>query len=108
MISITAYIGRENEHQYRLLQNGQPVVEGAVSRVRIKFGPYCLDTDQPDDPIEVDAEGVVTFRPGMVEGLQRGMYEGQLVVYDNPSPEGIVWDSVIVTAVPSPACEAMP
>lgn len=102
--SVRAWIGRDNAEVYRLTQDREPVQPGAVTRVVVRFGGYCLDS-ATDDVIEVDAEGILTVRFGQVEGLERGGYLGQIIVYDAPAEDGIMWQSIYVIAEESDACD---
>lgn len=107
--SLKVYIGRANEDRFQLLQDGEAVTPGAVSRVVLRLSKstteICIDTDEDADPIEVSNEGVVSMQLGLVEGLAAGIWRGQLRVYDNEDEEGIMWQLFVVEVFTSPDCE---
>jgi len=93
-----AYIGRDNVIRRTLLIDGKELTEGqktAVQRVTVKIGPYCLDTDESDDPIEYD-DGVVNIQIGLVEDIKRGYYTAKITVYDTVYVNGKAWGSFTV------------
>ena len=105
MSLLRAYIGRDNVQRLELRQDGELVAENAVTRAQFRFGPFCIDTDEVADPIELtDSATVVEMQLGRVEGASPGLLEGHLTVYDAVHPEGIGWQSFMVLVERWPAC----
>jgi len=88
---VTVYIARANRQRLLLEQDGETVVEGAVTRAQFKFGPYCLDTAGADPIALTDSATVVEMQAGLVPDLNAGRYMGKLTIWDNLHPEGIAW-----------------
>lgn len=111
MIELKAFVGRGNldvlsleyvpvgETSYRR------VAEGAVTRAILRFGAYCLDSDDSEHEIEL-AQGAtaVNVRIGLVPDIEPGTYHGHLTVYDSEHPNGIAWEYVRVKVEPWGVC----
>jgi hypothetical protein len=97
---LIAYIGRDNEDRLELLQDGVPVVAGAITGAVLRFGDYCLDTD--DDPtlayfLDSDNQ-TVCFKLGLITGLVTGKYKnGTLTLFDTQI-RMIAWSLINVTS----------
>lgn len=106
MTTLYAHIGRANRQRLALLQDGQAVAGGAVTRAVLRFGPYCLDTDEAGDPVAlVDGATVVEAQLGLTPGITQGAHRGKLTIYDNLNTEGIAWQDVIVVVDRWNVCE---
>jgi hypothetical protein len=105
MQAIHAWIGRDNVERLELIQDGDPVTADAVTRAVLRFGGYCLDTDVVDDTISLaDSATVVEVQIGQIAGLLPGYYQGHLIVYDNPHPNGIMWEQVVIIVSDAEDC----
>ena len=107
MNELIAYIGRENIAYLTLQQGGVIVAENAVTRAVFSFGDYCLDTDEDDDPILLtDSDTKVKLQLGLVEGLEVGIYIGQLTIWDAEMESGKAWgERILITVNEWNACE---
>lgn len=108
---LTAYIGRDNEDRLELLQDGVAVVAGAVTGAILRFGDYCLDTDE--DPTVIyflDANNqTLCLKLGLVSGLVAGKYKnGTLTLFDTVNTNGIAWSLINVTARAWNVCHVAP
>jgi hypothetical protein len=106
MTTLRAWVGRANRQRLQLLQDGVAVADGAVTRAVLKFGDYCLDTDEAGDPIElVDDATVVELQLGLVSGIAPMTATGRLTVYDNVHTQGIAWQEVLIDIGTWAVCE---
>jgi ABC-type antimicrobial peptide transport system ATPase subunit len=93
MSQITAFIGRANSHKITLLQNKAPVPANVVERAVLRFGDYCLDTDDLSMLFE-DNNTALRVKIGLTPLLVAGNYAGVLTVYDAAAVEGLAWDEI--------------
>ena len=101
-----AYIGRANAIVRELQAQDAPIdaaTADAITRVVLRFGPYCIDSDVAGDPISY-ADGRVTLQLGLVPGLEQGVYTARMTVYDAANPEGLAWGEFRVRVLPWEAC----
>ena len=99
-ISFDAFIGRGNTRTLTLTQGGATVAENAITRVVMRLGANCLDTDAPSDPFDlVNNATQVEMKLGLWEHAAAGTLEGHLVVYDALSPEGLAWPELETISV---------
>jgi hypothetical protein len=110
MASVTAYIGRDNIERLELLQDGVAVVAGAVTRAVLKFGSFCLDTDEITHAsiiyFETADNLVLCLCLGLVTDIRARVYEGKLTLWDATTTEGYAWDDVTITGIKWPVCPA--
>lgn len=102
----TIYLGRDNEVRRVLTANGQPLSaqqQAAVTRVVVRVGDVCLDTDVAMDPIEY-VDGVVTLKLGLSEELKPGMCNARLTVYDQANPNGLAFGDFALQVVAWGVC----
>ena len=88
-----AYIGRGNKRVITLLQGGAPVADDLVTRVVIRLGDVCIDSDVPTDPIALTNLGTtVELQLGLWSGAAPGEVVGYMTVYtDGGAAEGYAW-----------------
>ena len=107
MEQLLAYIGRDNEERLKLLQNGVPVAEGAVTRAVLKGDNFCIDTLDPEynNTIYLANNALeVHIRCGLIPGLVSGkMYPCKLTVYDTATELGYAWCKLRIIAIGWPA-----
>ena len=107
-ISFNAFIGRANARTIEILQGGAAVTENAITRVVLRLGAQCLDTDSLTDPIELRNNATELYlQLGLWEHATAGTVTGHLVVYDATATEGLAWpedETITVTFVDWPAC----
>lgn len=106
----TVYLGRDNVVVRELIQDGQPPVAHAISRVVARIGSVCIDS-QSDDEIQldvVDVNGIehthVTLTLGHLN-LSPTVHKVQLTAFDANHPDGIAWDEFWVYVKPWQVCE---
>lgn len=95
---ITAYIGRDNvetvllEYKPKNSTAYETVPVNTVTRAILRFGDYCLDTNDADPIFELtENETELAMQLGMVIDLAEGSHVGRLTVYDGDHPNGIPW-----------------
>lgn len=100
MEQIIAYIGRDNTQTVLLEYKPkgsiayETVPINTVTRAILRFGDYCLDTDDADPKFELtENETELAMQLGMVPNLVAGNYIGKLTIYDGTHPEGIPWQA---------------
>jgi hypothetical protein len=104
---INAYIGRNNYAELELMQDGVTVEEGAVTRAVLRFGSFCLDTEEVEhaDWIELNEDATkITLHLGLVTDLKPGRYNASLTLYDAASTKGIAWTTFVIRARSWPVC----
>jgi hypothetical protein len=107
LIELTTYLDRENEERLELLQDGVLVVAGAVTKVVLRFGEFCVDSDVDTDVIYfLDSDKqVLCLRLGLTADLVVGKYKkGTLTVWDSLSEFGIAWAEITVVVKPWAVC----
>ena len=99
METITAYIGRDNiqtvllEYKPKSGTAYETVAINTVTRAILRFGDFCLDTDDADPIFELtEDETELAMKLGMVTDIVAGDYIGQLTIYDGTHPNGIPWE----------------
>ena len=105
--TLTAYLGRDNEDRLELLQDGDPVVAGAATGAVLRFGSYCLDTD--DDPTLIyflDSDNqTICFKIGLTPELVVGKYKkGTLTLFDALNSNGLAWEEITIIVKPWDVC----
>ena len=107
-ISFDAYIGRANARTIELTQGGAPVSANAITRVILRLGDSCLDTDEPTDPISLQNNATELYMQlGLWDSAVVGTMTGHLVVYDAEATEGLAWpegETISVTFVNWDVC----
>jgi hypothetical protein len=96
------FVGRANKIFLTLLQDGSSdnVRSDAIYRAMFKFGDFCVDTDNLDDPIElIEDNKKIQMQLGLVPGIQPGIYDGRLTVFDTGAPMGIAWGDPVKVKV---------
>ena len=92
-----AYIGRDNVIQRVLLVDGEELTEIqklAITRVTVKVGSYCLDTE---DGVNINYDdGVVSITAGLIDGIRKGTYTADVTVYDSSIINGNAWGSFTI------------
>ena len=99
---LTVYLHRDHEAWFQLKQRdpetGDTVIVPAyaVTRAVLKLqgdeSTYCLDTNDPNDPIQLlDSAQVLGLRLGRIPDLQAGQYLGFLTLFDASTPHGEPW-----------------
>lgn len=107
VLLLTAYIGRGNEEKLDLLEDGAVVDAYAVTRAVLRFGDYCLDTDDvgDEDLIALNANGQeLSLHLGLIPGLEAGRYSGFLTLYDHVATDGIAWAQIDIVVDEWTAC----
>ena len=105
MITVNAFVGRSNRQRLQLLQDGEPVAPGAITRAVLRFSTYCLDTAVGNDPIAlVDDATVVETQIGLLTDLEPVIATGTVTIYDNLAVDGIAWQRVLVNVKPWETC----
>lgn len=108
-IKLKAYVGRGNVSRIRLLIDGETIPPNVATRVVLRFGGHCLDTDNSEHPIQlVDDATRVEAKLGLVEGITPTEGDcpllGTLTVYDAATAEGIAWYRVTAHVYAWPVC----
>ena len=102
-----AYIGRDNVIQRVLLVDEEELTsiqKAAITRVTVKIGSFCLDTD---DGINIAySDGVVTMTVGLIEDIRKGTYPADITVYDSSAVNGNAWGSFTVFVDDWGVCDA--
>ena len=105
-MQVTAYMGRVNEDQFELVQDGKIVDPGVVTRAVLKFGEHCIDTDVDTTIISLDDDAqVVKMTLGLIEDLSEGSYVGKLTIYDAVAVKGFAWYTFNITVKSWEVCE---
>jgi len=106
METLTFYVARANEELLELTQDGETVNEDAVLRAVLRFGPYCLDTDEHPTLIELyDSAQKLRIKAGLIEGIKSGDYIGHLTLYDAlTEDDGLKWQDFRVQVRPWNVC----
>ena len=105
--TIYAYIGRDNEEQFELLQAGSLVTAEAVTRAVLKSSSFCLDTDVDTTLIyfETTDNQTLCLKPGLITGLTTGQrIVAYLTLYDTVNTNGIAWEDFLVITSTWPVC----
>lgn len=101
-----AYIGRDNKTRRELLINGNELSSSdktAITRVTVKIGPYCLDTDVGDNISY--SNGIVEMTIGLIENIRKGLYNAEVTVFDGSMTNGKAWGSFTVYVDNWDTCE---
>lgn len=110
--TLMAYIGRSNVETLTLEYRPEgetefvTVPETTVLRAVFRFGAYCIDSENEDDPIELSDDATkVHMQLGRIPLLGEGRYrDGLLTIYDAEHPDGLAWAEYRVRAVSWPVC----
>ena len=110
--TLMAYIGRSNVETLTLEYRPEgetafvTVPEEAVLRAVFRFGAYCIDTNNEDDPIELGSNATkVHLQLGLIPLLAPGRHkDGLLTIYDAEHLDGLAWAEYSVRVVPWPVC----
>jgi len=110
MATITFYAGTANKVKLTIKVNGSVVAGDLLTRAMLRFGPYCLDTDN------VEHEDIFTFtddatklevKAGLLDGIQAGFYDGMLSIFDAASgTDGLACERFIVVIESWSKCPA--
>ena len=113
METITAYIGRDNIQTVLLElkpKSGtayETVAINTVTRAILRFGDFCLDTDDADPIFELtEDETELAMKLGKVTNLTTGAYYAYLTIYDANHPNGIPWANFNISVQNWPVCAA--
>ena len=100
------YINRDNIEKLALLQDGVAVTAGAVTKAVLKFGDYCINTDDDSDQIYfLDSDNqTVCVKIGQISSIAVGRYEGILTIYDSTAVNGLAWVEVEVNVYEWAVC----
>ena len=109
METITVEIGRDRVHRIAFTVDGEPVNDDALTKAVLRFGEYCLDTEEGGGLTFVESKTAVDVELGLVEGLTKGAYVGHLTAMDGLHENGLPFGQVIINAINWPVCpEAEP
>jgi len=113
MEKLRFFIGRDNITNVKLQlktvddTDFVDVDDGVVLRAVLKFGSYCLDTDEEEHAdffSLADDETVVSIKGGLIPNLVKGDYTAYLTIYDAVAEDGISWQSFRIQARDWPIC----
>ena len=94
-INIDAFIGRANSREITFLEDrdtNTAVPDSTITRVVIKLGANCLDTDSVTDPIALTNNNTKLYMQlGLWEHATESAMQGHIVVYTAEHPEGLAW-----------------
>jgi hypothetical protein len=102
------YIDRDNIEKLALLQDGVAVTAGAVTKAVLKFGDYCINTDDDSDQIYfLDSDNqTVCIKIGQIDSISVGRYKGTLTIYDSTAVNGLAWVEVEANVYAWDVCPA--
>jgi len=102
------YIDRENIEGLTLEIDGGTVPAETVTKVTLKFGDYCIDTDNDSDQIYfTDSNNqAISIKLGQVDSIAVGRYSGTLTIYDAETVNGLAWIRVKVEIFAWAVCPA--
>ena len=100
------YIDRDNIEKLALLQDGVAVTAGAVTKAVLKFGDYCINTDDDSDQIYfLDSDNqTVCIKLGQIDSITVGRYEGTMTIYDSEAVNGLAWVEVEINVYEWDVC----
>lgn len=110
---ITVFNDRDNVTRLELLEDGELVPEHAAKRAVLRFpasssptgDEVCLDTDVDAEIELTDNATVLELRLGQQsQTLRPGLHRAKLTIYDNPHPNGIAWEELLVDVVGWSTC----
>jgi len=104
MTTLTAYVGRDNKDQLRLLQNGSVVGNNIVTKAELSFGNWCIETGVDSNIRLITNATIVEMEIGLTTGLVVGKYEGKLTIYDASIINGIAWANIEINVVNWEVC----
>jgi len=107
-IELITYTGMSNENRLELVQDGVLVVASAITGAILKFGDYCVDTDNDPDNIYFlsgSDNQILCFRLGLIPDIVSGRYRaGMLTLVEAGDIFYDAWSSVDIWVKPWSVC----
>jgi len=104
---LNIYLGRDNTEIFELQQDGVVVTADAVTRAVLRFGGFCMDTDDEEctELVLSTNNQRIEIQAGNLAGLAEGIYKGMLTIFDLIGAEnGIAWQAFDIRVKPWNIC----